>query len=128
MHLSYPLSTAARRHGRAAGSAAVLVAMIALLAALPTAAAKATTPPTPNITLPVAVSAVPAGQLEALLDGLPLAELDAGEVAKAVAELPGLDLLPAGKVEEAVTHVVETLGGEGKSFEQLLTPADVVSA
>jgi hypothetical protein len=127
MHLSRTTSTAAQRRARAAGAAAICVAIFALLSGLPAAPAQASTPTTPNIQLPVLISGVPQGQLESLLDGLPLGDLNAKEVGKAVAELPALGLLPTGKLQEAVTKVVSTLAGEGKTLENLLTPADVVS-
>ncbi|HEX3911343.1 MAG TPA: hypothetical protein VHW67_11665 [Solirubrobacteraceae bacterium] len=127
MHLSRTISTAAQRHARAAGATAICVAIIALLSALPAASAQAGTPGTPNIQLPVLVSGVPQGQLETLLDGLALGDLNATEVGKAVAELPALGLLPTGKLQEAVTKVVQALAGEGKTLKDLLTPADVVS-
>ncbi len=127
MHLSHMISTAVQRHARRAGGAAMCVGLIALLAALPAVPAQASATSTPSIQLPVIASSVPQGQLETLLKGLPLGELNATEVGKAVTELSTFGALPTGKVQEAVTKVVETLTSEGKTLGTLLTPADVVS-
>src|ERR1700742_3671091 len=112
MHLSSKISAAARHRARGVGATAICVSILALLAALPAAPAQASTPATPDIQLPVLVSGVPQGQLEALLDELPLSELNATDLGKAVAELPALGLLPTGKLQEAVTKVVQALAGE----------------
>ncbi|HEY2215994.1 MAG TPA: hypothetical protein VGH21_00770 [Solirubrobacteraceae bacterium] len=127
MHLSHTISTALHRRARSAGVAMICVGLIALLAALPAVPAQASATSTPSIQLPVTTSSVPQSQLETLLKGLPLGELNATEVGKAVAELSTFGTLPTGKVQEAVTKVVETLAGEGKTLGTLLTPADVVS-
>src|SRR5262245_24772135 len=118
MHLSLTFSRAMPRRARGIGITALCLALIAMLAALPTASARAGTQSSPNIEAPVAITGVPQGQFEALLAGLPLGQLDPAEVGKAVAELPGLGLLPSGKIEEAVTKTVEALAGEGKSLEK----------
>jgi hypothetical protein len=127
MHMTSTFSTAVSRRTRGMGLAMMCVAVITLLAALPTASAQASSSATPSLALPVAISSVPQEQLEALLGQLPLGELSPAEVGKALAELPGLGLLPAATVEEAVANVVEALAGEGKSLEALLTPGEVVS-
>lgn len=133
MHLSSTISTAVQRGTGPAGLAALCAATIALLAAIPATSARAGTRSRPGaqssakIEAPVAISGVPQDQLEVLLAQIPLDELDATEVSRTIAELPALGQLPEGRLEEAVTEVVEALAGEGESLETLLTSAEVVS-
>ncbi|HXP98531.1 MAG TPA: hypothetical protein VN845_00530, partial [Solirubrobacteraceae bacterium] len=99
--------------------------LVALLAALPTTPATAS-PPTPSTTLTNPVSALPAGEVEKLLAGIPLSGLNATELAEALSKLPGLSTLPAGKLKEALSKVVEGLTNKNATVGELLDSTETV--
>ncbi len=106
MHTHSRPYSAIRRHARTTAAVALTIATVMLLAALPTASAN-TSSPTPSLTLPASVSTVPPSEAEALLSDISLSNLDTTQLTEALSKLPGLSTLPAGKLEAAVTKVIE---------------------
>lgn len=93
-------------------------AVIALLAALPTVPARASSP---SITTPS-----PA-EVESVLGQTPLETLNAEQLALALSQLPGLEGLEAGALKEALTKAVEELVGKGATLEELLRGGEAAS-
>jgi hypothetical protein len=123
----YPAARRPAVHRRlvAALSVSLSVVFVTLLAALPTASASAA-PSTPGVTLPATVSAVPSSEVEALLSGVSLSDLNTTRLTEALAKLPGLSTLPAGKLKEALTKAIEGLTGKGGTLGRLLQPSEIV--
>jgi hypothetical protein len=130
MHVQPHRYRTARRHEvrhrpAAALSVALSVSLFALLGALPTASAS-TGSPAPSITLPATVSALPPGEVEKLLSGVSLSDLNTTQLTEALSKLPGLSTLPAGKLKEALTKLIEGLTSKGATLGKLLEPSEIV--
>lgn len=105
-------SALAGRRARALIAFTLAVATAVLLAALPTAPARAGTSP--------AVSLPPTEQVEEVLGQTPLGSLPTAELTKKLAELPAFEGVEAAALEKAIKEVVEALTSKGKSLEELL--------
>lgn len=114
------------RRGAAVGLSTALVGALALL---PTASANASgIRPTPAATPLSGVSAISSGKLGEALDAIPLKELNASQLAEAVAKLPGLTGLEStGKLTGALKSTIETLAGKGDTLGQLGSSTELVS-
>jgi len=86
-------------------------ATIALLAALPTAAAGGATP---SVTVP------PTEQVEEALGQTPIGSLPTSGLTEKLSEAPSLGGLEPATVEKAIKEVIETLAGKGATLEELL--------
>lgn len=127
MHKHSRRYSAIRRHARTTAAVALTIAIVMLLAALPTASAN-TSSATPSLTLPASVSTVPPSEAEALLSDISLSSLDTTQLTEALSKLPGLSTLPAGKLEAAVTKVIESLTNKSGTVGELLEPSQVAPA
>jgi hypothetical protein len=130
MHAQFHLyPTARRRVARLRTTAALYVALtislVAFLVALPTAPASASSS-TPKITLPATVSALPSSEVENLLSGIPLGDLTTAQLTEVLSKLPSLSGLPADKLKEALTNVIEGLDKKDAPLGQLLDPTEIV--
>jgi hypothetical protein len=131
MHAQFHRYATARRHvarGRATAvlsAAAISVSLAAALLTLPVASANAS-PSNPSIAIPATVSALPTGEVEKLLADIPISDLNKVQLTEALSKLPGLSTLPANKLKEALTQVVETLTNKGATIGKLLTPTEIV--
>jgi uncharacterized membrane protein YgcG len=112
---------------RRLGTAALTIALIALLAAIPTTSADArSTSAAPSFTLPASVSGLPSGEVEKLLSEIPLGSLNQTQLTELLSKLPGLSGLEPVKLKEALTTTVESLVSKGATLGQLTSPTEVV--
>lgn len=114
---SLTLSHAARMR-RYVGSSVLAGLLLAVLAALPVAPARAATPPE---ILPVA----PASTTE-VLEAIPLEALNASELAEVIGQRPGLEGLPETTLTSALEEVLETLADRGVTIKGLGEPGELV--
>lgn len=124
MHTPSHPHSAVHQCARGALATALTIATVMLLAALPTASASTGTP-TPSLTLPATVSVLPSGEVETLLSGISLNDLDTAQLTEALSKLPSLSTLPASKLKEAVTKVIESLASKGGTLGELLEPSQI---
>jgi hypothetical protein len=87
-------------------------ATVALLAALPTAAASGVAP---QVTVP------PTEQLEEVLGQTPLGSLPTAELSEKLSQLPSLEGIEPATLEKALKEAIETLTGKGATLEELLS-------
>jgi len=100
------------RMGRRAALWLLGALVVVALAALPVA-------PTSAATTPPEVVPIPPASTGEVLGAIPLEDLNESELAKLLAQRPGLELLPEGPVRSAVEEVLATLAGKGVTLEQL---------
>ncbi len=101
------------------------VSLVTLLVAIPATRASAN-PPTPSITGPATVSALPAGEVEELLAGIPLGELNATQLTEALSKLPSLSTLSTVKLKEALANTIASLTNKNATVGKLLEPTEIV--
>jgi hypothetical protein len=114
MRVSATRTSAVGRTPRLLAALAATAATVVMLAMLPTAApAQASSTPT--------ISTLPIGQVESVLGQTPLSTLgDPTQVAEVLSQLEGLQNIEPGKLQQALTKLVEGLTGEGATLETLL--------
>jgi hypothetical protein len=115
-----PTARKANRMRRLA-SIALCAAVPALLAALPSAQASAS-----STARAATITGVPPAEVEKLLGETPLGALPVAELAHVLSGLPGLTSLEPSKLEEAFTEAIEHVAGEGADLEELLEPGTLV--
>ncbi len=122
----YGSASARTRRVAAIAMTVALAGLMACLAAPAGASAagmsRDTAPP-----VSVSVSALPAGEVEEVLSGIPLKDLSAAQLSEVLSRLPALSALPAGPLREALTRTIEGLAGEGDTLGQLANPPEVLS-
>jgi hypothetical protein len=112
------------RRQRAAVS--TFLALCALLSAL-FVPAGADAAPRPSAVEPAPVSALAPGEVEEVLDIVPLSELPTGRLSETLAGLPGLGALPEGSLRTGLTEAIEQLEGKGDTLGQLLDSGELAS-
>ncbi len=126
--LSTWISTRASRRTQGIAASATLFALAVLVVALPAVPAEASAMrPTPSVAPPVEVSGLPSGEVEKLLAGIPLEDLNATQLSELLAQLPGFSALPAGPLQEAFTKTIEGLAGDGDTLGQLSDTGELAS-
>jgi hypothetical protein len=113
------------RRQRTTAVAAVL-AFCGLLAAL-MVAARADAAPGPAVVQPAPVSALGSGEVEEVLDSVPLSDLPSARLSETLAGLPGLSALPEGSLRTGLTEAIDELGGKGDTLGQLLGSGELAS-
>ncbi len=101
------------------------VSLVTLLAAMPATRASAS-PSTPGIAVPATVSALPSGEVEELLAGIPLDELSATQLTEALSKLPSLSTLSTVKLKEALSNTIASLTNKNATVGKLLEPTEIV--
>lgn len=94
------------------------------LALLPTAPAGAA--PGPVRPLAGTASSLSPATLQAVLSDIPLSSLNESELAKLLAQQPGLSTLPSGPLIESLTSSIEALAGAGKTLGDLSDPSGLL--
>ncbi len=120
MRHSLPRSTAAP-NTRMLAALLLTGAVLALLALLPTAIARAGTP---------TITAPPTAEVESVLGQTPVGSISPEELAAALSELEGLEGLQGAHpadLREALTKLVEELGVKGATLEELLGGGEATS-
>jgi hypothetical protein len=102
------------------------LALCALLSAL-LVPAGADAAPRPSAVVPAPVSALAPGEVEEVLDSVPLSELPTGRLSETLAGLPGLGALPEGSLRTGLTEAIEQLAGKGDTLGQLLDSGELAS-
>jgi hypothetical protein len=100
---------------------AACLAVIGGLAALPTAPAGASSPVKPaSFGLPVGVSGLSSVEVETVLSGIPLSDLNATQLGGVLAALPGLSGFPEAKLKEGIAEAIASLSAKGDTVGQLV--------
>jgi hypothetical protein len=102
------------------------LALCALLSAL-LVPAGADAAPRPSAVVPAPVSALAPGEVEQVLDSVPLSDLPSDRVSETLASLPGLGALPKGSLQTGLTEAIEQLAGNGDTLGQLLGSGELAS-
>jgi hypothetical protein len=105
---------------------AVVLALCALSAAL-MVPARAGAAPRPSVAAPASVSALAPGEVEEVLDSVPLSDLPTGRLSETLAGLPALGALPEGSLRTGLTEAIEQLAGKGDTLGQLLDSGELAS-
>jgi hypothetical protein len=120
------LSIRALPQGRRRTAVAVVLVLCALVAAL-MVPARAGAAPKPSVVVPAPVSALAPGEVEEVLDSVPLGELPTARLSETLAGLPGLGALPKGSLRTGLTEAIEQLEGKGDTLGQLLGSGELAS-
>jgi hypothetical protein len=112
------------RRQRAAVSTSL--ALCALLSAL-LVPAGADAEPRPSAVVPSPVSTFAPGEIEEVLDSVPLSDLPSARLSETLAGLPGLGALPEGSLRTGLTETIEQLAGKGDTLGQLLGSGELAS-
>jgi hypothetical protein len=102
-------------------------AVCALLGGLTAPATAGATGITPEVTQPVSVSALPSGEVEEVLSGIPLKDLSTTQLGEVLSQLPGLSALSGESLRHALTNTIEGLEGSNGTLGQLLSSHELVS-
>jgi hypothetical protein len=108
------------QHGCSAAPLALFVAAV-LVAVVPAGSAAAS---------PTEVSGLQSSQVQELLGGVPLEDLNATQLSEILAQLPGLGDLGSvqpTQLQEALTGAIESLAEKGDTLSQLGDPTELVS-
>ena len=111
VRLDAPGPVPARRARRLIGLA-MSVAMLGLVAALPTVPEAAAAP---------TITTLPVGEVEAVLAKTPLSALPVASLREVLAGLPALEGVEASAVEAALEQTIQTLTGKGDTLGELLS-------
>ncbi len=103
----------------------LVMALILALHAIPARATQAN--PSPHA-VPVAVSTLPPKEVQEVLSGIPLEDLNAAQLSELLSQLPGLGTVNTAKLQEALTKSIEGLAGEGGTLAQLNNPTELITS
>jgi hypothetical protein len=127
MHASLiRLSAGASRAGKWGAAVATSLAVCALPAAL-VAPAGAQAAVAPAVAQPVSVSPLAPGEVEEVLDSIPLKDIPSTRLSDTLAQLPGLSALPEGSLQAGLKNAIEQLAGKGDTLGQLLGSGELAS-
>lgn len=104
---------------RALAVAAFATAACGMLAALPTAPARAAAP---------SISGLPSGEVEEVLGQTPLSDLNVPELAEVLAQLHGFEGINLATAKKAIEEAIDVLKGEGATLEELLNGGKSISS
>lgn len=107
------------------GVAMLSVALAVLMAVLSATPASAT-PSKSSVVAPATVSALPSNEVEELLAGIPLSELNSTELTEALSKLPSLSTVPTDKLQEALSNAVISLTNKNATVGGLLDQTEIV--
>jgi uncharacterized membrane protein YgcG len=120
-------ATSAAGRTRHIASVILPAALLVLLVGLAIPAGASAAGPRSQATPPVAVSALPPGEVEEVLSGIPLEDLSATQLSEVLSKLPGLSALPAGPLQQALVKTIEGLAAEGDTLGQLASSRKLVT-
>jgi hypothetical protein len=128
MHVSFvPLSSRPLLLARRCTYIRLAAALTALAAVLTVPSAASAVTAASNLTQPVSVSALPTGEVQEVLAGVPLKDFSATQLSQLLSQLPGLGALPNTPLRGALTKTIEGLASEGDTLGQLAGSPEVVS-
>ncbi len=123
MHASWMWRSALLR--RKVATVAVALCAVPVVLSVPAGAQAAVGP---LVAQPaVSVSPLASGEVEEVLESVPLRDLPAARLSETLAQLPGLSALPEGSLRAGLQNVIEQLAGNGDTLGQLLGSGELAS-
>lgn len=103
---------------------AAFFALLADVSAVPAGASVGA--PKPAAT-PVSVSALPSGEVEEVLSGIPLKDLSSTQLSEVLSQLPGLSAFPTSPLQGALKKTLESLAAKGDTLGELGESGELAS-